>query len=283
MECVFETDDGVLSFWSPLSALLKRGHAGSGRILRERPELFKTQVIADDGLPVPRDERPGLADIGSVYDALPSDDADAAMMVRREIEKAWQAEITRAIVLNKLDIGNPEEVWGSDNDERSEAWQRYGYAARAERGMWENLPQGLLHVTTGLSGLQDGGFKTRAQLSDESGEAPAGLGGGVDDAIGFTTDLLVADSIVRGIHEMREAVRDDRGQLPERMKSEITAGLRACQKTRERDFYRYAVDEEREISIENIRIGGIPQPSGPPFWSPIRRLILTLMKLVSLR
>ena len=125
--------------------------------------------------------------------------------------------------------------------------------------MWENLPQGLLHVTTGLSGLQDGGFKTRAQLRDESGEAPAGLGGGVSDAISFTTDPLVADSIVRGIHEMREAVRDDTGPAAvERMKSEIAAWTRACQKTRERDFYqlRRLRWKSVEISIENIRIGG---------------------------
>ena len=275
---VVETDDG--GFWvsgPPPVGFTEEGKARWERgveLLRERPELFKTQVIADDGLPVPEDERPGLADIGSVYDALPSDDAVAAMTVRREIEKAWQAEITRAIVLNKIDIGNPREVWGTENDERSEAWQRYGYAARAERGMWENLPQGLLHVTTGLSGLQDGGFKTRAQLRDESGEAPAGLGGGVSDAISFTTDPLVADSIVRGIHEMREAVRDDTGPAAvERMKSEIAAWtksmpenerkklLSATPSTMEErgDFY-------REYSY--WRQYNVPNRPDPLFWTP---------------
>jgi len=275
---VVETDDG--GFWVPGPPPV--GYTEEGKVtwergvelLRERPELFKTQVIADDGLPVPRDERPGLADIGSVYDALPSDDADAAMTVRREIEKAWQAEITRAIVLNKIDIGNPREVWGTENDERSEAWQRYGYSARAERGMWENLPQVLLHVTTGLSGLQDGGFKTRAQLRDESGEVPAGLGGGVSDAISFTTDPLVADSIVRGIHEMREAVRDDTGPAAvERMKSEIAAWtksmpenerkrlLSATPSTMEErgDFY-------REYSY--WRQYNVPNRPDPLFWTP---------------
>ena len=124
---VVETDDG--GFWvpgPPPVGFTEEGKASWERgveLLRERPELFKTQVIADDGLPVPRDERSGLADIGSVYDALPSDDADAAMTVRGEIEQAWQAEITRAIVLNKIDIGNPREVWGNENDERSKAWQ----------------------------------------------------------------------------------------------------------------------------------------------------------------
>jgi len=225
---VVETDDG--GFWVPGPPPVGFNEDGKeqwGRgveLLRERPDLFKTQVIADDGLPVPKDEKPGLADIGSVFDVLPEDDAVAAMTIRREIEQAWQAEITRAIALNKIDIGNPEEVWGSDTDERSEANQRYGAAARADRGMWETLPQGLLHVTTGLSGLQDGGFKTRAQLRDESGEAPAGLGGGTSKAISFTTDPLVADSIVRGIHEMHEVVRDDTGPAAvERMKSEIAA------------------------------------------------------------
>ena len=65
--------------------------------MRERPELFKTQVIADDGLPVPRDERPGLADIGSVYDALPSDDANAAMTVRRKSKRLGKLKSLRLL------------------------------------------------------------------------------------------------------------------------------------------------------------------------------------------
>ncbi len=275
---VFETDDG--GFWvsgPPPVGFTEEGKARWERgveLLRERPELFKTQVIADDGLPVPEDERPGLADIGSVYDALPSDEADAAMTVRREIEKAWQAEITRAIVLNKIDIGNPREVWGTENDERSEAWQRYGYAARAERGMWENLPQGLLHVTTGLSGLQDGGFKTRAQLRDESGEAPAGLGGGVSDAISFTTDPLVADSIVRGIHEMREAVRDDTGPAAvERMKSEIAAWTKSMPENERKRLLSATPStmEERGDFYKEYsywRQHNVPNRPDPLFWSP---------------
>ena len=54
---VVETDDG--SFWvpgPPPVGFTEEGKASWERgveLLRERPELFKTQVIADDGLPVP--------------------------------------------------------------------------------------------------------------------------------------------------------------------------------------------------------------------------------------
>lgn len=193
-------------------------------LFKERPELFRAKVLADDGLPVPESEEPSYAP--GAYDELSDpDDQSALITIGRAINQAWEGEITRAIALNKIDPGNPEELGGNSLvDTRSEAYQRYGYDAKPERGTWKELPDELFHVTTNLGALQEGGFKTRDQLASEMGENPAGLGGGVSDAISFTTDPPIVDAIVRGIHELREAVRDDTGPAAvERMKAEIAS------------------------------------------------------------
>jgi hypothetical protein len=193
-------------------------------LFEERPELFRAKVLADDGLPVPEGEEPSYAP--GAYDELSDfDDKSALMTIGRAINRAWEDEITRAIALNKIDPGNPEELWGNALvDNRSEAFERYGYDAKPERGIWKELPDQLFHVTTNLGALQESGFKTREQLADEAGSNPAGLGGGVSDAISFTTDPPIVDAIVRGIHEMREVVRDDTGPAAvERMKAEVAS------------------------------------------------------------
>ena len=193
-------------------------------LFEERPELFRAKVLADDGLPVPEGEEPSYAP--GAYDELSDfDDKSALMTIGRAINQAWEDEITRAIALNKIDPGNPEELFGNVLvDNRSEAFERYGYDAKPERGTWKELPDQLFHVTTNLGALQESGFKTRDQLVDEAGNNPAGLGGGVSNAISFTTDPPIVDAIVRGIHEMREVVRDDTGPAAvERMKAEIAS------------------------------------------------------------
>jgi hypothetical protein len=456
---VFETDDG--GFWVPGPPPVGSTEEGKARwergveLLRERPELFKTQVIGDDFLPVLLDEEPGIADYGVLSD-LPNDDVSAIQVLSSAISRAWRAEVTEAIALRRIDrprgadrfdprpylefrkasprdgvfdmwskaseiepilseirdlkaggavrdtargqaaafivakmqennplagekypfyrgtrlsrIPSPgEEItmevrsWGGSVDDANsfisrntqteglpvllevlpedrkqfmvmdvtrwrwdenklaevvgggkfrvvgsrkfgstdttviqvvqeegaipadvlpvegelvQAVERYGRYARPERGTWKDLPDGLLHVTTGLSGLQDEGFKTRAQLRDESGEAPAGLGGGVSDAISFTTDPLVADSIVRGIHEMREAVRDDTGPAAvERMKSEIAIWDTSMpENVREKLLSAApATMEERGEFYKDYsywRQYNVPNRPDPLFWNP---------------
>jgi tRNA nucleotidyltransferase/poly(A) polymerase/peptidoglycan hydrolase-like protein with peptidoglycan-binding domain len=121
-----------------------------------------------------------------------SDEFLVRMARERERTMTWEQEVKRG-----LSVGRWTEA------EAKEA----GYHTQSRGEGWEPLPDGpLFHVTTAASAVRAGGLKTRYELAQGSG---AGLGGGAEDTISFTTDETIARAIALGLREMRMVARGE--------------------------------------------------------------------------
>lgn len=109
----------------------------------------------------------------------------------REGRNAWKRSMQRAIST------------GAISEEDANKQFKYYSEARAHGG-YKDLPETLWHVTTGLSGIEQGGFKTRDELSGKTT-----LGGGSSDTISFTDNPEMAKQYLEGIKLARRYMRGD--------------------------------------------------------------------------
>ena len=115
----------------------------------------------------------------------------AASQKRYAERAAWDMQMARAVALGSITADEAKE----------QGWSDPGV------GTIENvqpLPAELYHATTALSQVMESGLKTRAELNDE-----AGLGGGTDNTISFTTDQALAERIAETLAEAGEVARGD--------------------------------------------------------------------------
>jgi hypothetical protein len=81
-----------------------------------------------------------------------------------------------------------------------------------DRGLVWDKDRTVYHATIALRAIVDGGFKTRAQMSLETGEDEVhAVGAGTSHAISFTLDRRVAEAIVVGLRTLRRGVRGEIG------------------------------------------------------------------------
>jgi GNAT superfamily N-acetyltransferase len=161
--------------------------------------------IGEDGLPV------GENGVGTNYEAEdiiermekfreevgPEVDAGISM-IGRAAEERRREEISRVISMNELGL--------------DEASERYGRRAKADRGEWQDLPPTLYHATSALGAISaDGALKTRREIGGR--DSAAGLGGGTDNTISFTSDRKIADGIARSLHEAHRALNIPKDQF----------------------------------------------------------------------
>jgi hypothetical protein len=166
----------------------------------EAPPWWRgTEVIADDGLPKNENEVAQdweYENIGEQIDAfreaVGEDVASGVWMIGREAEGRRKHAIREAVSMNEISIEDAVERWGR-------------FDAAPERGEWEELPDELFHATSALSAISESGvLLSRADVGGR--DASAGLGGGDDNTISFTSDRKVAEDITRSLHEVRRAV-----------------------------------------------------------------------------
>ena len=166
--------------------------------------------IGEDGLPV------GENGVGTNYEAEdiiermekfreevgPEVDAGISM-IGRAAEERRREEISRVISMNELGL--------------DEASERYGRRAEADRGEWQDLPPTLYHATSALGAISaDGALKTRREIGGR--DSAAGLGGGTDNTISFTSDRKIAEGIARSLHEVHRALNLPKDQFISELK-----------------------------------------------------------------
>lgn len=164
---------------------------------RERFDQQRAETLADarakiesgeeNPLTTARDEYarfPGLEE-GFDRDTPEGDRLWLEYFVRK---KLWNVVVARAVATGEI---TPEEA------------DELGLTEGPTRGAeaWKPLPERLWHVTTAATAVQQEGLKTRAELSDQSGN---GLGGGTDMAISFTDRPEVAEFIYHALIEGRQ-------------------------------------------------------------------------------
>jgi hypothetical protein len=154
--------------------------------------------ISEDGLPVGRNEVGANYDTEDVIEKTEKfreevgDEVSAGIwMIGRAADARRKEVIAEAISTNQI---SPEE-----------AKERWGYDADADRGEWQELPQTLYHATSAMGAIAaDGSLKTRREIGGR--DSAAGLGGGTDNTISFTSDRAIADGIARSLHEAHRAL-----------------------------------------------------------------------------
>ena len=153
--------------------------------------------IGEDGLPVGRDEVGQDWSAENISDELDAfreqvgpEVAGGVWMIGRQADARRKEAIAESIATNEVSI--------------EEANERYGRDAEADRGEWEPLPDRMYHATSALGAIaESGGLKTRREIGGR--DSAAGLGGGSDNTISFTSDRAIADNIARALHEAHRA------------------------------------------------------------------------------
>jgi hypothetical protein len=174
----------------------------------EMPEWWMgTEIMDVDGLPK-RDKQvgqnwdhPGILEEMDAWKAEVGDQvAGGVWSIGRAADSRREQAIRAAISTNQIDLDAAEERWG-----------KYDMAP-ISGGKWEDLPPVLYHATSALSAIaQSGTLMTRDEIGGRKNAA--GLGGGADDTISFTSDKGVAEGIVRSLHEVRRAINTDNETL----------------------------------------------------------------------
>ena len=121
---------------------------------------------------------------------------------RRAKDDEWQASMSRALSLGWLtwEEADARGFRGSGHDRPRED------AGYGERGWQEFPPIELYHITTAKDAVKEGGLKSRAELSQESGGT--GLGAGDEFTVSFTADPAIASEILRSIREANDVLND---------------------------------------------------------------------------
>lgn len=122
----------------------------------------------------------GMAGLGPRPDFKAGDDFSKYSAAK----SAWDRKATTLVALGKA---TPEEA-------NAAGWHP---GTRLED--WKPLPPTLFHVTTAADAVQRDGLKVRGDVPSGT----AGVGGGVDDLVSFTTDRKYADAIHNSMLEMR--------------------------------------------------------------------------------
>jgi hypothetical protein len=164
------------------------------------PEFWGgANIYAADGFPVLDGQVGANYDYPDVIEVMDrfreevgAEVASGIWSIGRRMDAAREQAIKEAISMNEISLEDAVERWGR-------------FEAAPERGEWLELPDQLYHATSALSAIANSGvLKTRSEIGGR--DAAAGLGGGTDEAISFTSDRGIADEIARSLFEVRRAV-----------------------------------------------------------------------------
>jgi hypothetical protein len=156
---------------TPAGARRLRGMGESGSI-----PVRRAGEAADGSEPfrVPKDEYVAQR----VAEAAPDDQG----MTRMAAEQDWRRSMMAALSAGRI----------TQEDAAPLGWKEFMAPAGKDGHKLTPLPRGqeYYHVTTGRSGVEDLGLRTRAELGGN-----VGLGGGREDAISLTTNRELAETI----------------------------------------------------------------------------------------
>lgn len=125
----------------------------------------------------------------------------------REVKEEWQFQARAAFSVGAITADDLNTLVETYPGEKGVSWKWSGVGRAQPDGPDKNtgdLPETLYHATTAATPVEEVGLKSREELNQSFG---AGLGGGDDDTISFTTDRELAEVIASTIKLGRRVAR----------------------------------------------------------------------------
>ena len=127
----------------------------------------------------------------------------------REVKEEWQFQARAAFSVGAITADDLNTLVETYPGEKGVSWKWSGVGRAQPDGPDKNtgdLPETLYHATTAATPVEEVGLKSREELNQSFG---AGLGGGDDDTISFTTDRELAEVIASTIKLGRRVARGE--------------------------------------------------------------------------